>query len=364
MLLLGVSMCLTPFFPRFEYILTNQAVVGFASGGIDIATNVLIMEMWEENSNTFLQATHLCYAIGSTASPMIAAPFLLNATVYKNKTNNNETLRASVNHITIPYMITSSTAIIAFLVLVIFELCKPYNTPERSLSRKNQKKLDHNLNESAVSLPNAENAQILVEDRLPNSYYAILIALSSLILCFYLGIEMNIFNYLPSFLLNLNLNISSKQIAYMNTAFSGFYTLFRLPSMALASKLRPAMMLSISFTILIFGNVLLIIFGFHSQIMLWVTISILGAGCSCVYPAIYAFIEERIDVTNFIGGIFMFASSIITTIMPIIVGNLIKQKPAIFMYVNTSGIFIVVIIFLFLNLTDLWKKRIQSKKSK
>ncbi|RWR98847.1 sodium-dependent glucose transporter 1-like protein, partial [Dinothrombium tinctorium] len=95
MLLLGVSMCLTPFFPRFEYILTNQAVVGFASGGIDIATNVLIMEMWEENSNTFLQATHLCYAIGSTASPMIAAPFLLDTKVYTNKTSNNGTLPES-----------------------------------------------------------------------------------------------------------------------------------------------------------------------------------------------------------------------------------------------------------------------------
>ncbi|RWS22781.1 sodium-dependent glucose transporter 1-like protein [Leptotrombidium deliense] len=354
-LLIAVCNCLSPTIHLFWSLILNQAIVGFASGGVDVASNVLLLEMWDVDSNVYLQATHLCYAIGSTLSPLVAAPFLSSNTTTNNATVSGSTVAPPVpnsSRIYIAYQITSATALLSGIITCLFEFTKPYKTPERSLTRKNQK-LEINANEG--------DEEQLVPQGLPKSYYAVFISCAALMLCFYLGVEMNLFNYLPTFIIELKMNISRTTNSFMNAAFSGVYTGFRFISIFVARKVKPVVMLYMSLSTLLFAHIFILTFGHDSEAMLWITVVIAGAGCSWVYPTFYAFVEERIDVTNSIGALFMFSSSVITTVTPLIVGNTIEKMPLMFVYVNVASLLFVVAFFISMHTTDRWKKSILQK---
>jgi len=100
------------------------------------------------------------------------------------------------------------------------------------------------------------------------------------------------------------------------------------------------------------GNSILLVFGNTSEQLLWIGLIVVGVGHSCVFPGIYAFLEERINVTNSVCGCFMFASSIATTTNPVLIGYYIESFPMIFVYINVVSLVIVLMIFVGLHSTD------------
>ncbi|RWS25407.1 sodium-dependent glucose transporter 1-like protein [Leptotrombidium deliense] len=164
-LIISVFTVITATFPNYAIVLCSQSVIGFAAGGIDVATSVLVLEMWESSANMYLQCVFLGYTFGATLSPLISNAFINENSIIPNNISNSSAAIYDPNEskILLPYTITASVAFIAFVLIYFFEICEPYKTPERSISRKNtNQEINGNISETAT----------LVKKKLPNSYYA------------------------------------------------------------------------------------------------------------------------------------------------------------------------------------------------
>lgn len=130
-----------------------------------------------------------------------------------------------------------------------------------------------------------------------------------------------------------------------------------------AMALETHQMLYIHFTIVTIGCTILYIYSQVSEAMIWVGVVFIGAGDSIIYPCVYSFLEERIDVTNKLTGLLMFTSSIATTVYPLIMGTYIESYPLVFLYVNNFSIAAVIILFIILHSTDRIRTRYLTPRS-
>jgi fucose permease len=70
-----------------------------------------------------------------------------------------------------------------------------------------------------------------------------------------------------------------------------------------------------------------------------------GFGFSAMWPAIFAFAEEYIKLTNVIGTIFCFASGIFPIISPFVLGD-IQDHPIVFIFVEIFYLSLSLLLFI------------------
>lgn len=187
----------------------------------------------------------------------------------------------------------------------------------------------------------------------------------------------------------------------MTGAMSAAYTLSRLLAIFVAMRVKTLYMLYFDFIMITLGNVLILRYANSWEPGLWVGIVILGFGFSSAFPAIYSFLEERINVsdargverklsdnatkacaqlakdsgsspslnrsnsfpqvTNSVCGFFMFASSVLTTVEPLLEGKYIENWPLIFVYINLVSVIVCLFLYVALHSTDIMKKKLSRR---
>ncbi|OTF69612.1 hypothetical protein BLA29_011460, partial [Euroglyphus maynei] len=70
-----------------------------------------------------------------------------------------------------------------------------------------------------------------------------------------------------------------------------------------------------------------------------------------VYASIYAFLEQKIRVTNRIGSIFVFAGGLTAAVSPSLVGQYIEANPLILVWFNLACCLLCLTIFVIIHLT-------------
>lgn len=389
-ILMAVTNCLVPFIDQLVYFLVVLGVMGFASAGVEVAVNAWILQLWQEDCNIYMQGMHFAYAIGVTIAPTLAAPFLSesgeeeinhNSTVVHKLLNysqhDDEMLSTSMKSVTtlndlskglfIPYLITAIVLIMSAVVQMIFYLILPYSEVERCpqvTSTPTSKRDtviastisdDDHCKETSL-LTGTGESQSKIETNHSSSYKCIMVISGCALTCFYAGLEMNTFIFLPDFAVTA-LNYSKANAAIVTSYLSASYAIFRFISIFIASQVTTIKMLYAHVSLIGLSNCIIWYATFHSPSHLLFTIGsiLLGAGCSCVYPAIYAYLEEKITVTNNLCGLFMFSSSIATSINPILEGRYLEKYPSIFVLINTIGFAYVLMILVMLEVT--YRKR-------
>jgi sugar phosphate permease len=91
------------------------------------------------------------------------------------------------------------------------------------------------------------------------------------------------------------------------------YTISRGISTFIAIKIRPQHMIAYHLLILVIA-VTILFFGQNSLTFLWFAVLIIGFGFGPLFAAIFAFIEQYIEMTDRIGTIFLFSSSMFISI--------------------------------------------------
>ena len=372
--------------------------MGVASAGMEVAVNAWMLELWQEDCNVYMQGMHFAYAIGVTIAPTLAAPFLsdavaspthgsnqnvtyvgLNSTekltsyTLVNHANENNSLlpsgelKASSNFgdlsqgLLIPYSITAIVLIISAVVQAILYFILPYGENARSLQPPEVKEdnsialtatLSSEKRESTVyetaSLSRDHSTKLSSK---PRSYMTVMIISGCALTCFYAGLEMNSFIFLPDFAVALNYSKASG--AYLTALMSTSYAVFRFFGIFFAVKFKTINMLYAHVSLIGLSNFIIWYASYYSpsELLLRLGVIALGAGCSCVYPAIYSYLEEKITVTNGLCGLFMFTSSIATSVNPIIEGHYLESHPSIFVGINTVGFVYVLMILVMLEFT-------------
>ncbi|KAI1285830.1 Major facilitator superfamily domain-containing protein 4B [Halotydeus destructor] len=349
----AISILVMPYMKSLQGFILAQAALGFAAAGVDVGGNAWLLEIWKEQANPYMQSMHFFYALGMTFGPILCEPFLspdINRTIVLDNSTIinffNVTDTTVKSQIHIPYSLCSAVLLAAAMLQIALFYISPYKGMNRILGRK------QDATPINSSRDDEDEESTLIPVTLPKRYYVIVIVIGGLLLCFEAGLEQNTMNYLSTFVVHVDLKLSKSTGAFMTSAMSASYTISRLLSIFLATRLPTVLMLYLDFAVMLVGNVLVLKFCNTSEVGLWIGLIVMGFGFSSCFPAIYSFLEERINVTNTVCGIFMFASSIATTIEPLFEGQYIEEWPEIFVYINVASVLACVVLFVCLHYTD------------
>lgn len=168
--------------------------------------------------------------------------------------------------------------------------------------------------------------------------------------------------FLPTFAVNTELNLSPSSAAMMSSVAALAFTIGRCLSIPLAIKLRPQTILYSNHLFMLIGCVLLAIYANSREDMLWLANAILGVGFSSVYASIYAFLEQQIRVTNRVGSIFVFAGGLTAAVSPSLVGQYIEANPLILVWFNLACCLLCLAIFVAIHLIVSFSQKRQKKR--
>jgi fucose permease len=272
----------------------------------------------------------------------------------------NVTETASKSRIYIPYSIVSGVLFAGAILQFFLFFTSPYKSALRTVGKTD----DGNILKHELSSTSADDeSSNLIPLALPRSYFIAVILIGGALLCFEMGIEQNTFNYLQTFSVHVDLKLSKSTGAYMTSALSASYTASRLMAILFATKFSTLPMLYFDLIVILIGNLIVMFYANTSETGLWIGLIVLGAGFSSCFPAIYAFLEERINVTNTVCGMFMFMSSIGTTVSPLLEGKYIETWPLIFVWINLVSVVICILLFIGLHCTDIMKQKYGLKRT-
>ena len=326
-----------------------------------------------------MQSLNFFLSLGNILAPIITVPFLstenqvlkdvvknLNQTLnltdnefVKTKINSkyldillinsdNQTFQdhhsTAKSQIHIPYAIIGFITFVTGLAINLLYLFVPYDN-KRKEDGFNIFPLSKKLKENRFSLSNV--------------YYWTILILCCTISCFYFAMNINNNSYIQAF------GIESQQMnkttgTYLTLTYSSVQTFSCFCFVFISTLLSPKFIILIDLMLMAISNCILIFF--CDQNMFRLSIVLLAIGMSSIYPSIYSFMKQRIDVNNNVGSIIIFSSGIISIIYPILEGNYIEAFPLTFPLINLVSLIIMIILFSVLYVFDLAYNSKQSKQ--
>ena len=173
---------------------------------------------------------------------------------------------------------------------------------------------------------------------------------------------MSTLTFIPEFASLIEPKFSDQKASFLASVACGAFAVNRLISIFVATLIKTTTMQIISFIMLVTGNLLLLFFANTSEVMLWTSVVIVGAGHANVNPCILSFLEERMNVTTSVCGIFLLSASVTMIAVPIVVGNFIESDPMLYVYLNLGGLFACTLIFTGILAVDR-KHRMQTRRT-
>lgn len=347
-----------------------------------------------------MQSLNFFLSLGNILAPIITVPFLstenqvlkdldenLNKTKEQNQTTNVHLIKTTsissskyldtllvnslidnssydtlnIHHLSnrsqihIPYAIIGFIIFITGLIINLLYLFVPYDKYKQK--------------DDSIMFPLSNHSRPKEKTlSLSNIYYW-----SNLILCctcnsLLFAMTINNNSYIQAFGVESELKLSKKDGSYLILTYSSVLTLACFCFVIISAKLSPKFIILTDLTLLVISNCILIFCTNKSLEMLWFSIVLLAIGMSSLFPSLFSYMKQRIDVNNNVGSIIIFSGSIIGIIYPIIEGNYIQQFPLIFPLINLISLIIMIVLFAFLVVFDLYynsrqRRQIFIKKS-
>lgn len=273
---------------------------------------------------------------------------VLLVTSFDNQTTSDDHHLATKSQIHIAYAIIGFITFVTGLVINLLYLFVPYDD---GTSRKGEGfvfPLPKRPKESKFSLSNI--------------YYWMVLVLCCAISCFYYSMTINNTNYIQAF--GVESKLTNKTTgSYLTLTYSCVLTFACFCSVFISVRCSPALILLADLALLVVSNGILI-FLCRKVELLWFSIVLLAIGMSSVYPSLYSYMKQRIDVNNNVGAIITFSSGLIAMIYPILNGYYIEAFPLTFPIINLTSVLIMAVLFGFLYVFDLvYNKKLRNELS-
>ena len=263
-------MALVPYCKSLNQFLFTQVIVGTASAGVDVSVNAIILDVWKNKSNSYMQAVCFCFGLGSVFGPLLVEPYIreVQPITTLHKYPSSSTVSDSVSgtsHIVIPFWIAAfGTAKMASVQFLAYWRTRKVQQYEKLQTMKNY------------------------EDPKPSThistfYLRSVVVLGALLLCFEGGLELNTFNYLQTFAIHLPRRLTKSSAAFLNAILNSAFTVSRLLAIFISTKVSTRKMLIINFILIMIGNGLMVMVN-YSVIFLYIGVLVIGYGFGSTYP--------------------------------------------------------------------------------
>lgn len=244
------------------------------------------------------------------------------------------------SQIEIPYAFIGVTLFITGILINLLYLCVPYSSP--SSKRRNLR-----------NDPLAEPIEVIpVPKRVRRPHFWIVLVFGSIVPCFYFSLCNNNYTYLQTFAMEIGYNKPNATLIYL--IYSAVVAFACLCFMLLSTVLSPQLIIYLELIILLAADCVLLYLCQTNPQMIWLGICLLGFGISSIYPSLYSFIKQRIDVNNNVGSIVVFSGSLISVIFPILEGNYLQKYPNVFPLINLFATICILVLFTAMHSADFY----------
>ncbi|CAG2163524.1 unnamed protein product, partial [Oppiella nova] len=294
---MSVASLLIPYSQSLPHIYACGLAVGLGSGCWNSIANVWLIEIWQNRSAPFLQLIQFMYGIGTILSPLVNQLFLnddditantLSHTFVNKSAQTVDLVEMRRESLKTPFLINGLIQFTFPTLLVLMYVIRRYEVPEQILP-------------DTIDYKNKKSEQkknlFKTSDESPRKT---LILMFAILLMFYNACEGLHFQFGPSYYQNMELRLTANRAAGIISVLAIAYTIGRGVNVFVAIKIRAKAMIEYHFLIVIIGFILLF-FSQNSLVVLRIANLVLGFGFSALFPAMFAFIKQYIDITNQIG---------------------------------------------------------------
>lgn len=350
----AVSVAALPWQRHLYGYFVNDAIASMFAIAMDLGCNAWMLEIWQEDANTFMLSMGFVSALGQATSTFLVTPFLSVSEELLPSNMTNATVVASPllhivrkSRIRIPYFISGVIALISAGAMLGLYFTSRYKQEVRTMDGKRKKNTDDVLPENE-----AETETSVSGERTSKCHPIMTMIAGTILVIVYFSTERNTLSYLPSFLTILDEPVDKLTASHMISTLTAVFAAANGLAILISTRVSVSHMLSGFFILIMGGNLLLVSFANTSESMIWVAVVVLGMGHSSAIPCIYSFIEQKINVTNTVVGVFMAAGSVFGVVSTMILGQLMKMYPLTLVYSNLVYISICSLILISLCIRD------------
>ena len=149
---------------------------------------------------------------------------------------------------------------------------------------------------------------------------------------------------------NKSSSLSAASAAHVMSILSATYTLGRFTSAFISITIQPDVIISFHFGIIITAITIL----FYGRDQLWyitMATGLLGYGFSAMWPAMFAFTERHLRLSDKVCSLYSFLSGAVSLVIPLVLAQSFRSHPLILF--SLEAIFITISLILFI-LVKLW----------
>ncbi|CAG7822422.1 unnamed protein product [Allacma fusca] len=327
------------------YVLTF--IMGFGGGGFDTAQVAWIIDIWRHEAGPFILTQHFSYSVGTLIPPLIQGPYLTEEVKEYNCTTrsvisqevSSTELPPYESQLQTPFTIGGSIVLISIIIqtCLYFFVFRQKKAPEDSVNKQNEIELEDKSKEVEPEASPTGKSDLRRKLKL--------IGLCCCVIGFYQGLELCTSQFIPTFSHFSDVCLSEKEGAQIAFGLQMGFASGRLCGILLVLKVAPHFILAGNFLLLLVCNIILLVWAGSNVTWLWIGSVGIGLGMSTVYPALYAYIEKYLFVTDSIAATVAVCGGLVSAIYPIVVGKSVEHNPEVMTYVNFLSIFVCVVAF-------------------
>ncbi len=270
---MAVLMALVPLVPHMWLLTAALLMMGVAAGALDVGNNTLLIWVHREKCGPFINAGHFFFGAGGFLAPVIIAQVVLLS-----------------GDITWAYWILA----LLMLPAVVWLLRLPSPAP-------------------MVVSDDGSSAQI----------NHLLVALVTLFLFLYVGIEASYGGWVYTYAVTLGL-ADETMAAYLTSAFWGAFTLSCLVAIPISIRVRPRYILLADLAGCGISLGLLLLFP-HSALVLWLGTVGVGLSMASVFPTALSLAQRRMTITGRVTSWFFAGAGAGGMVLPWLIGQFFES---------------------------------------
>ncbi|XP_015788464.1 sodium-dependent glucose transporter 1A-like [Tetranychus urticae] len=303
-------------------------IFGFTTAFLEIVMEVWIMNLWAGYGGTITHVAYFFFGLGTFVGPFLVSPFL-DESPKITVTNSNQTKidlpMDNSSNVFIPYKILAHYSLFLSIFLVIICIAFDKNDNQSSIKGRHEDK------NSKVDL-----------------LYIIIMGFFFLLSQSINGLDSSFGLLVMNFSIVSATNFTKKEGVQLSASFWCAYTFTRIITMSLMRYISDRALMWTHLAITGSGIILLLIF-YPSNLFLWISTIIIGAGISPTSPLVLSYFNHYIKVTGKIATVFMLAGCLGEFIYPTLMDYFLSRYPLSFVYINIFNIFSAMVYFFLLD---------------
>jgi len=175
-------------------------------------------------------------------------------------------------------------------------------------------------------------------------------------------------DYIQAFGVESQLHLNKTTSSYLALVYSIVLTFSCFCFVFISTKLSPKFIILTDLTLMTISNLLLIYFSDERVEMTFFAIVLLAIGMSSIYPSLYSYMKQRIQVNNNVGALIVFCSGFISIIYLLLEGKYIEKYSLTFPLINLVSLIIMIALFCILIVFEMFynsrqRRQLRIKKS-